>query len=708
MIQKRIFGQMLLSAVFVVSLVVGISWADNVADMGGAIGEAQDLPIRTVVLYSHGVGYFERGGTVEGGQPVSLHFGREQMNDLLKSLVAVDFSGTPISDIVYDSTKTVEQLLADYPFNLRSNFGLPQLMSQSQGTMVELVLANTDVRQGRIIGVEQRNVVQGESEQTRYLITIMDASGIMESYDVDSVSRFRFLDERLQGEFQRYLEILTQRNRNDEKTVTIYPGGTGPRELLVGYVSEAPIWKATYRLILSDASADELHLQGWAIVDNVSEEDWENVNLSLVSGLPISFVQNLYDPLFRQRPVIALATGPAVLPSTPEAQQFGVQLRRRAGSAGEMEMDRVSSSPMAAPGYAYGMDEGGGAMNLQQSITADDMRQLQSEAATSDLGELFEYRIDHPVTIARNRSALLPIVASDVSGQVVALYNESVRSANPMAAVRMTNTTGLTLEGGALTVFREGSYVGEGLVETIKADEQRYITYAVDLGVRVESENDSRSQDVFRVLIERGVMRQFRYVLATKTYNITNVDDEAKTVVIEHPINSGWELMTQEGLIETTDSYYRFEVEVPAQSTVAFAVQQRRDHVETIALRNVTSDDVLLYFRQHHIDEAIRDQLLQITSIKADIAQVDRQIDELRDRRGDITDEQRRLIEIRGRLRDTREEVALAADYISRIGAMETELDEIDVQLEQLRAQLEGLQNTLDELLENLSYDLRL
>ncbi len=145
------------------------------------------------------------------------------------------------------------------------------------------------------------------------------------------------------------------------------------------------------------------------------------------------------------------------------------------------------------------------------------MRQLKAATITSDKGEMFEYRIDHPVTIARNRSALVPIVATEIKGQAVDLYNEKIRAKNPLAAVRLKNTTGLTLEGGPLTVFQGGSYAGDALVKTFKPDEKRYITYAVDLGLRVNTKMGTKSEQVDRVIINRGVIRMRRGIIETKT-----------------------------------------------------------------------------------------------------------------------------------------------------------------------------------------------
>ena len=113
-----------------VGLLIGLLGPVRTASASDEPALNSELPIRKVVLYKHGVGYFERAGSVAGGQEVNLYFKSEQMNDLLKSLTVIDREGGPVSSIVYDSTKTVEQLLGEYTFDLRGANGLGQILQQ--------------------------------------------------------------------------------------------------------------------------------------------------------------------------------------------------------------------------------------------------------------------------------------------------------------------------------------------------------------------------------------------------------------------------------------------------------------------------------------------------------------------------------------------------------------------------------------------------
>ena len=674
------------------------------------------LPIRRVVLYKHGVGYFERQGTVPGREDVNLYFKSSQMNDLLKSLTVLDLGDGPLGGIVYDSTKTVDQLLSDYTFNLRGARGLPDILGQLQGSEIELSIGS-DIITGTIISVETRLIQDDDTKMPVYYLSVMENSGQLRSFNTDEIRSVKFLDQRLDQDIKRYMKTLYQQHRRDEKILTIRPEGPGQRDLLVSYVSEAPIWKATYRIVLEKDQDKKPFLQGWAIVDNVSEEDWNNIELSLVSGLPISFIQDLYNPWFKKRPVIEIEEEIAMAPTVPQA---GIAMDKAAEKedgravAKRSSNRRLSMAPAVtaemAEDSAYGL-RGRGGMGGQATVAAEillgeRMQQLQAETVTREVGDLFEYKIDHPVTVARNRSAMLPIAAAQVEGSAVALYNESARAKNPLAAVRLKNTTGLTLEGGPLTVFQQDSYVGEALIKTVKPDEQRYITYAVDLGTHVNTKIDSKSERIDRVIINRGTMRMHRAVIETKTYNLDNKDKRDKTVVIEHPLHTDWKLLNQEKPIEVTDSYKRFEVQLPAGKPAKFTVKEERDRWDDLAVTNITPEQILIYARDKYITEQTRKQLDQIVAVKAEIVSIDRAINQLQTEKNNIFSDQQRLRDNLKSLGRTEEENQLRSRYIGQLTQQESRLESIDKTVTDLQGQKQAKQKQLDKMIESLAQDL--
>ncbi len=689
----------LLQSVFIAFLFSLIIPLGVNAEIEGPAGGQWNL--RKVALFKSGVGYFELRGSVEAGGGIELHFKREQMNDLLKSLTILNLSGGEVGShaisVVYDSTKTAKQQLSDYAFDLRKGDGLPQVLEQLQGSKIELIIGSTAIT-GTIVGVETRITMENEIKIPRFYLSIMDSNDQLRSFDTNEISGVKFLDQRLNQDIKRYLTILFQKHRKDEKAVLITPTGEGRQELLISYVTEVPVWKATYRIIIPEGKKGiKPFLQGWAIIDNVSGKDWKNVQLSLVSGLPISFVQNLYDPQFKKRPVVKMEKEAPLAPAVPEAG---------------MRTDRMltAAAPMAKPKQrrmkSFAAEREMKEMRLEGANFDERMRELKVDTITREKGEMFEYRIDHPVTIERNRSALVPIVAAEIEGQAVDLYNEKIRADNPLAAVRLKNSTGLTLEGGPLTVFQGGSYAGDALVKTFKPDEQRYITYAVDLGLRVNTKVGTKSEQVDRVLINRGVIRMRRGIIETKTYNLDNKNARSKTVVIEHPYHANWKLLNKEKPIEITDNYLRFEVKAPGLKVTKFSVREMRESWERIMISNLTPDQIIVLVRKKYLTENTQKKLEQIVSLKSEISSIDRGLKAIQKERGQIFEDQKRLrANLRG-LRQTTEEKGLRNRYVKRLNHQETRLEELRKREKELNQEFKTKQGEMERMIVALEQDL--
>ena len=654
------------------------------------------LTLARVALFKSGVGYFELRGKVKGGEGVSLHFKRDQMNDLLKSLTVLNLSGGGVSSIVYDSTRTADQELSDYAFDFKKGDGLPQVLEQLQGSSIEITAGSLAIK-GKIIGVERRMTVRNDIQVPLFYLSLVDDNGQLRSFNTDEMVGIRFLDERLNQDMERYLAILFQKHRKDEKTLIIKPTGEGMQNLLVSYVAEAPVWKATYRIVLPDAGkAASPFLQGWAIVDNVSRTDWKEVELSLVSGSPISFIQNLYDPQFKKRPVVQMEKEAPVAPTLSEGGIRADRMQMAAAPMARAEGDRLKS-------FAPGREKEGAPVeevNLDQ-----EMRELKADTVTREVGEMFEYRIDHPVTIERNRSALVPIVAKEIDGEAVDLYNEKARPGNPLAAVRLKNSTGLTLEGGPLTILLGGIYAGDALVETLTPGEERYITYAVDLGLHVHTKTGTKTEEVNRVVINRGVLRMHRAIIETKTYTLDNKGPELKTVVIDHPYQPDWKLLNEDKPIEITDNYIRFEVKAVGRQTTTFAVREMRESWESMSVSSLTPDHIVVFTDKKYVSQDTRRQLEKMVALKSEIAAIDQELKSLEKGRDGIFKDQKRLRENLQGLGQTTEEKDLRSTYVKQLSQQETHLEKQREREKALERQRETKQGELNKLIAALEQD---
>ncbi len=304
------------------------------------------LPIGQVVLFSSGVGYFQREGTVDGDARVDLSFPTQDINDLIKSMVLRDLNGGHVSAVSYDSNAPVEKTLQSFAVNLSSNPTFGQILNQARGEKVEVVLQQANAAQpgtltGAIMGVEQKPEGVDKAVFNVEQLNLWCADG-MRSVKLADVQRVRFLNPVMDNEVRKALDTLTLSHDTQKKAVSLNFVGEGKREVRVGYVIENPIWKTSYRLVLGKEKEDKPFLQGWAVVENATDEDWKDVKMALVSGRPISFKMDLYTPLYVPRPTVVPELFASLRPVT-----YNDDLKR---ARGEVAFD----APMAPPGAGGG------------------------------------------------------------------------------------------------------------------------------------------------------------------------------------------------------------------------------------------------------------------------------------------------------------------------------------------------------------------
>lgn len=676
------------------------------------------LPVRKVVLYKNGMGYFEHLGTIRDAQAVEITLPSSQLNDVLKSLTVLDLGGGQVTGVTYDSTAPLDRRLKELPIDLRSAGSLVGFLNQITGAGVE-VRSPTGTVRGKVMGADVRTRSNGPGSTTQVVeISIFTASGEMRIVELESAGGLRFTEAALVSDIGRYLDLINSENRRDIRRMKIHSTGKGKRDLFVSYTSEVPIWKTTYRVVL-DAGKPTL-LQGWAIVDNTTSMDWNNVQLSLVAGAPVSFIQNLSQPIYGRRPVVPLPQGVQVSPQTHEGTmdadqyqafpQSGVVGGVAGGVIGgleEAEDAKIQLRSRVARKSALAVAEAMNAPAAPAMVLSDAIRQqgVGLRARGAALGEQFEYKLTQPVTIGRNQSALLPILQSDVETEKVSLFNSASGERRPRLAVWLKNTSGLTLDAGAFTVIDSNAFAGEGLMETIQPDERRLLSYALDLGMEITTKWGSEQKRVERVEVNRGVMRIHRKVVEKRTYTIRNNADKARTVVLEHNLRGNWELVETAKPAESSASYYRFKVAAKPKATTEFVVKEESPQETIYSLSNITSQQISLWLRQRDINPAIEKALRPIVAKKAEINELARGKQELEKEQNEIFRDQNRVRDNLNRLGRTPEEARLRQRYVNQMNAQENRLGALRVERDRLEAARAAAQKQLDAMLQNLSFD---
>ena len=665
-------------------------WLTGALAMGAM---AADLPVRQVVLYKHGVGYFERAGELPPGEPARLQFKAAEMDDVLKSLTISEKGGGRISGLRYDSSEPLARKLADFPFQLGTAQPLSAVLDQLKGAKIELKFANETVT-GAIVAA--RLVPGDDKRPEREQVTLLMDSGELRNLDLGAAAGIRFADARLQTEFKDYLAALTEARSKEKRSVYIDATGSARRELTASYMVPMPVWKSSYRLIFGEGAQPTL--EGWAIVDNTTGEDWNQVDLSLVSGRPISFVSRLYEPRYVARPTAELPEDRA---SAPVVYEGAVSGEPQAVSVNAPPPPPAAPRPMMKAGQSAAV----GGRDLEQFARlqhAPAVSTIAAPAAARELGELFEYHIPTPVTVRSNESAMLPFLQQKVDTRKLLIYSDP-SSSHPMNAAEVINSTGKTLDGGPITVYDSGAYAGEALMETVKSGDKRLISYGVDLGTRITNHWDSKAEQTREIHARRGILTTRNAALETLTYTIHNVDQKAKTLIIEHPARPEYNLLEPKPW-EKTSNAYRFEVKLAPGATEKFPVTEERVYENSFVITDLTPDVLFTYVRNKTFSDAARKQLEQIANLKEQIAGAGREMQSLEGQINDIVSDQQRLRQNIGSLNQVSGQQQQVQAYAQRLASQESQLATLRDRRSELDKKRAALESEVSRSIEGMAF----
>ena len=701
------------------------------------------LPIRRVILYSNGVAYFERRGFVNGNAEINLSFKQSQVDDVLKSMVVLDLNQGKIGAVSYNSSMFASARTAEIPFDVPSKSeesdheagGIAGVLMQLQGAKV-VVNSTKGIASGAILTVEKKKPLPKDGDgaviwPVTYAIVIASESGEISSFELSDVRSVKLLEDATKRDVNEFANATASTRRRDAKTITVTSEGTGKREMIVSYTVAAPIWKTTYRVVLD--SDGKPFFQGWAIVDNVSEESWQSVQLSLVSGSPVSFIQNLQKPLYRYRPIIPIPEDLNLRPQIydPEATEgygsgsgFGAGSGDGSGNgSGGAPPPPIQSKEMFEGANNNFMVSSGFAGTSISDAIVSERAGIQTAATGEEMGDLFEYRIDQPVSVERNRSALIPIVQTKMEGERVSVFRETdpeqndgeedpetanVRKANPraMSGLLLKNTTPMTFEGGSMTVLDRDAYAGEALMERLKPKEQRLISFALDLGTLVRVEQQEGREPAKLVKAVGGVFQVHYFKSDRKVYRLSNQTDRARTVYIEHPVRKGWILSDSFAKPDyTTARFYRFRVELPAFETKEITVAENLGMMDKYDLMSLSPKDLDLFVATRTIDEPTRARLMKLIDLRMQINQINARLAKSQEENELITKDQERFRENIEALAKTPEAKLLIARYIAKANEQESRLEQLTTERRTMTAEKEKLEREL--AIEIMNFEMR-
>ncbi|MBI1210017.1 MAG: DUF4139 domain-containing protein [Alphaproteobacteria bacterium] len=695
----RVIGGAVAALALITALIFGLT------ALGPRSSTPAELPdLKRVMLSTGGVGYFEYQADVSGDAQIALPVRMDQVDDVLKSIVVFDDKGGT-GFVQLPSRAPLSDIFRGLPFGpdaLNSNAALIQALKGSEVSVSGPLSAD-----GRIVSiVEETAKDENNTQIKRHRVGIMTDDGLRQFVleDADSIS---FKDPVLQNQINQALVSVAEHREGQGRTLKIRANGEGRRKVTIAYVVEAPLWKSSYRLT-TGVEPGKAHLQGWAILENVSGTDWNDVDLTVVTGNPVTFRQALYQTYYVSRPEVPVEVLGRILPRPDEGSVGATGLAEDASGAmmapppppppvpaAPAESVRVTGSRAARYGYRS---------NTPTVAQAKPLAAESKEAATQVI-----FHLPNKVSVLNGQSLAVPIVDQKVPGELVALYQPETHPTHPLAAVRLSNDTGFGLPPGVLTLYdvqtddkknATTSYVGDAQLSTFPVGESRFLAFALDQKVTIDRD-DKSEKTIANATLANGVFKASVVDERTSVYTIKGAPKEDRKIVIEHPRAPGWNLVTPDPKgAEMTPDRWRIPVAIGAGQTVKFTVVTQWPRDETQQLVDIDLDTVLAYASNARLTEAQRDAFTRIGEIKREIAGLDSQIDTEGQARDRVFEDQQR---IRQNIQAVPAGSALQQRYLRSMSDLEDQADAHKRKIDQLEREKAAQQRRLADYVGTLN-----
>jgi hypothetical protein len=510
-----------------------------------AAARASTLPLTRVRLYETGVGYFERSGAVPGGD-TTLPVPAGHLDDALKTLVVLG-GDVKVSGVAFSSSvsRDMARKLAGLPEQGEQPLSFSELSRTFKGASVTIVTA-AGSHQGRLVEVLEPG--QGELERCaeaqpkayearineapcplveRGSLLLLGAGGELRRIASADVLSLRPSEPAARARLDAALDALSQRGAQTRREVAVLTTGGG--KVTLGYVAEAPVWRSTYRIVLG---ADEAKLQGWALLHNDTDEDWQSVQVDLVNGRPTSFLYPLAAPRYARR---ELVTPSKELPSVPQLFDTTVDnlwtvnvpdaFGYGEGGAGRGEGIGLGSIGTLGHGTGTGLD-----VAESSELDIGNLASL-TPAAGEEAAALFRYALPSQLALRAHASALVPFLDTAIKVRQVSWF--SAQSEAGASALHVTNDTAQTLPAGTLSVFSDGGFVGESLLPRSKPNQSHLLGYGVELDVELTRERGSFHEEPRLFAFEHDMLQQHYLRRRTQKLALVNRSRGARTVYVE-------------------------------------------------------------------------------------------------------------------------------------------------------------------------------
>ena len=630
--------------------------------MGIAVpAKAAELTLKRVLLSSGGVGYFEYETMVDGDATLTLDVALDQVDDVLKSLVVYD-NGGRVGAITLPGREPLAQGFADLPFGQSALSSLTDLLNALQGA--EIRVGTDKPFTGRLVHAEDETVRHSDgSSETLTRVSVLTDGGLRQLTlkDLDAVE---LTDPMLAAQVKTALTRVAAYRAQARRQLTITTHGTGKRTVRVGYVVAMPLWKATYRLSLpADPAAGTARLQGWAVLENFSGQSWNDVELTLLSGNPVTFRQALYQSYYVARPVVPVEAGNRVLPPTDTGSLATDQTRAEnalpAPSPAAKAM-RQQLAGMPAPPPAPAAPPPIPPASIEAATTQDEATQIAFTLPTK-------------ISVAAGQSLVVPLIDRELPARRVDLFQPSTDPHHPLAAIELTNAADTGLPPGVLTLYQQSdagsSYLGDARLAALPAGNKRLLSYAVDTKVTIDQSTDLQ-QSIVKATVAEGVMQLTRLQRRTATYQVSSAAPPP-ALIIEQDRLAGWTLAAPTTADRTTNAYRVTAALDPKGNGTVTIVEEKPDE-EQVRLLDLDDNQIGVYLAAKNLDPALHRVFAELAQRRRAVSQRQADLDRLTAERTRLTDDETRLRDNYTALKD---DPALRKTTLDKLKAAETAID---------------------------------
>lgn len=571
--------------------------------VGEGYAKDNDLVLKKVMLYSSGVGYYEFEGNLDKESKIDLYFTQEQIKDVLKSITIASKSVNSLQ-FDYDSLNAHYNILDGLRIDPTRAVTLNNLLLQQRGAIINIDEPYNV--SGKILSLNEANTADGNSSLSIF------SDGKIITFDLNKIKSFSFADESLNKELEFALATIQESESQLHKKLTLNIKSNEKNSAKIGYVIASPVWKISYRLYAKDKSA---LFQAWAIVDNDTTNDWDDVNLVLMTGKPNSFVQDLYSPFYQAREIINIDGTPQIPTSDYDASHYQEETTSK-----QTQKERLMSPQVEIAANAT---------NAKIFLGSDVFTANTKDGAA----EQFSFAPSKPVTLKKSKSMMIPLVSTEIPVEKFSIFTNMpfYKEVNPKLALYLKNKSNMKLPAGAITLYDTEGYMGDAYIDYMNINDDKIISFGDDLSIK--GIVTSVYKDSFKAIsIKKGAIRQSIKGENISTYEIRNLDTKPKTVIIEYArLNSDGNVTAEIEPYKKTATYYRYKLEIPAEKNTKFIINESRIFGEQYYINDLDEDMFTQYFTKGEIPKNVRAKLEEIIAKKANLRKMEDEIQMVKD-----------------------------------------------------------------------------